>query len=202
MAIRKINRIKEIYNLFKELDLFNLNKYEDFSAKFAPLSDLQEAELIDILKTLRPTPPKAPKPPREKEPPKIKETEEEAELPLSPTPNIGGEEYDKEEEFIIIYNDARLYNWDSSRLIGFAKNLYYYLTNYYDKFLEIMRDYFYIDNFESADPFDLMLLFCFDTNLITIVSFNQDNPEHREKMTQIVTNIHNKMLLLANNKQI
>lgn len=202
MAIRKINRIKEIYNLFKELDLFNLNKYEDFAAKFDPLSDLQEVQLIDILKSLRPTPPKAPKPPREKEPPKIKETEEEAELPLSPTPNIGGEEYDKEEEFIIIYNDARLYNWDSSRLIGFAKNLYYYLTNYYDKFLEIMRDYFYIDNFESADPFDLMLLFCFDTNLITIVSFNQDNPEHREKMTQIVTNIHNKMLLLANNKQI
>lgn len=202
MAVRKINRIKEIYNLFKELDLFNLNKYEDFSAKFAPLSDLQEAELIDILKSLRPTPPKAPKPPREKEPPKIKETEEDAELPLSPTPNIGSEEYDKEEEFIIIYNDARLYNWDSSRLIGFAKNLYYYLTNYYDKFLEIMRDYFYIDNFESADPFDLMLLFCFDTNLITIVSFNQDNPIHREKMTQIVTNIHNKMLLLANNKQI
>lgn len=202
MAVRKITRIKEIYNLFKELDLFNLNKYEDFAAKFDPLSDLQEVQLIDILKSLRPTPPKAPKPPREKEPPKIKETEEEAELPLTATPNIGGEEYDKEEEFIIIYNDARLYNWDSSRLIGFAKNLYYYLTNYYDKFLEIMQDYFYIDNFESADPFDLMLLFCFDTNLITIVSFNQDNPDHREKMTQIVTNIHNKMLLLANNKQI
>lgn len=202
MAVRKITRIKEIYNLFKELDLFNLNKYEDFAAKFDPLSDLQEVQLIDILKSLRPTPPKAPKPPREKEPPKLKETEEEAELPLSPTPNIGGEEYDKEEEFIIIYNDARLYNWDSSRLIGFAKNLYYYLTNYYDKFLEIMRDYFYIDNFESADPFELTMLFCFDTNLITIVSFNQDNPEHREKMTQVVTNIHNKMLLLANNKQI
>lgn len=196
MAVRKITRIKEIYNLFKELDLFNLNKYEDFAAKFDPLSDLQEVQLIDILKSLRPVAPKAPKPPREKEPPKIKETEEEAELPLQPR----DDEYDKEEEFIIIYNDARLYNWDSSRLIGFAKNLYYYLTNYYDKFLEIMRDYFYIDNFESADPFDLMLLFCFDTNLITIVSFNQDNPEHREKMTQIVTNIHNKMLLLANNK--
>lgn len=110
MAVRKITRIKEIYNLFKELDLFNLNKYEDFAAKFDPLSDLQEVQLIDILKSLRPVAPKAPKPPREKEPPKLKETEEEAELPLSPTPNIGGEEYDKEEEFIIIYNDARLYN--------------------------------------------------------------------------------------------
>lgn len=194
MAIRKISRIKEIYNLFKELDLFNLNKYEDFSAKFAPLSDLQEAELIDILRSLKPQPPKRPKPPQEKKPPEVKKEEEEY-LSLPEREQISGEE----DEFIVIYNDARLVNWDSSKIAGFAKNLYYYLTNYYDKFLEIMRDYFYVDNFEIADPFELMMLFCFDTNLITIVSFNQDNPIHREKMTQLVLSIHSKMLMLANN---
>lgn len=200
MAVRKLTRIKEIYNLFKELDLFNLNKYEDFAAKFDPLTDLQEVELIDILKSLRPVAPKAPKPPQEKQPPKLKDSEEEAEIPLTATPTAG--ETDKEEEFIVIYNEAKLLNWDSRKIVGFAKNLYYYLTNYYDKFLEIMRDYFYLDNFETADPFELMMLFCFETNLITIVSFNQDNPIHREKMTQLVTRIHTQMLMLASNKVV
>lgn len=194
MAIRKVRRIQEIYNLFKELDLFNLNKYEDFAAKFDPLSDLQEAELIDILKSLKPKPPKRPTPPQEKKPPEIKKEEEEY-LSLPERETISGEE----DEFIVIYNEGRLINWDSTRIAGYAKNLYYYLTNYYDKFLEIMQNVFYIDNFELADPFELMMLFCFDTNLIIIVNFNQDNPEHREKMTKLVTQIHMQMLMLANN---
>lgn len=194
MAIRKVRRIQEIYNLFKELDLFNLNKYEDFAAKFDPLSDLQEAELIDILKSLKPTPPKRPTPPQEKKPPEVKKEEEEY-LSLPEKERISGEE----DEFIVIYNEGRLINWDSTRIAGYAKNLYYYLTNYYDKFLEIMQNVFYIDNFELADPFELMMLFCFDTNLIIIVNFNQDNPEHREKMTKLVTSIHMQMLMLANN---
>lgn len=194
MAIRKVRRIQEIYNLFKELDLFNLNKYEDFAAKFDPLSDLQEAELIDILKSLKPKPPKRPTPPQEKKPPEVKKEEEEY-LSLPERERISGEE----DEFIVIYNEGRLINWDSTRIAGYAKNLYYYLTNYYDKFLEIMQNVFYIDNFELADPFELMMLFCFDTNLIIIVNFNQDNPEHREKMTKLVTQIHMQMLMLANN---
>lgn len=194
MAIRKVRRIQEIYNLFKELDLFNLNKYEDFAAKFDPLSDLQEAELIDILKSLKPKPPKRPTPPQEKKPPEVKKEEEEY-LSLPERERISGEE----DEFIVIYNEGRLINWDSTRIAGYAKNLYYYLTNYYDKFLEIMQNVFYIDNFELADPFELMMLFCFDTNLIIIVNFNQDNPEHREKMTKLVTSIHMQMLMLANN---
>lgn len=194
MAIRKVRRIQEIYNLFKELDLFNLNKYEDFAAKFDPLSDLQEAELIDILKSLKPKPPKRPTPPQDKKPPEIKKEEEEY-LSLPEKERISGEE----DEFIVIYNEGRLINWDSTRIAGYAKNLYYYLTNYYDKFLEIMQNVFYIDNFELADPFELMMLFCFDTNLIIIVNFNQDNPEHREKMTKLVTQIHMQMLMLANN---
>lgn len=194
MAIRKVRRIQEIYNLFKELDLFNLNKYEDFAAKFDPLSDLQEAELIDILKSLKPKPPKRPTPPQDKKPPEVKKEEEEY-LSLPERETISGEE----DEFIVIYNEGRLINWDSTRIAGYAKNLYYYLTNYYDKFLEIMQNVFYIDNFELADPFELMMLFCFDTNLIIIVNFNQDNPEHREKMTKLVTQIHMQMLMLANN---
>lgn len=194
MAIRKVRRIQEIYNLFKELDLFNLNKYEDFAAKFDPLSDLQEAELIDILKSLKPKPPKRPTPPQEKKSPEIKKEEEEY-LSLPEKERISGEE----DDFIVIYNEGRLINWDSTRIAGYAKNLYYYLTNYYDKFLEIMQNVFYIDNFELADPFELMMLFCFDTNLIIIVNFNQDNPEHREKMTKLVTQIHMQMLMLANN---
>lgn len=194
MAIRKVRRIQEIYNLFKELDLFNLNKYEDFAAKFDPLSDLQEAELIDILKSLKPKPPKRPTPPQEKKPPEVKKEEEEY-LSLPERERISGEE----DEFIVIYNEGRLINWDSTRIAGYAKNLYYYLTNYYDKFLEIMQNVFYIDNFELADPFELMMLFCFDTNLIIIVNFNQDNPEHREKMTKLVTQIHMQMSMLANN---
>lgn len=194
MAIRKVRRIQEIYNLFKELDLFNLNKYEDFAAKFDPLSDLQEAELIDILKSLKPKPPKRPTPPQEKKPPEVKKEEEEY-LSLPEKERISGEE----DEFIVIYNEGRLINWDSTRIAGYAKNLYYYLTNYYDKFLEIMQNVFYIDNFELADPFELMMLYCFDTNLIIIVNFNQDNPIHREKMTKLVTQIHMQMLMLANN---
>lgn len=194
MAIRKVRRIQEIYNLFKELDLFNLNKYEDFAAKFDPLSDLQEAELIDILKSLKPKPPKRPTPPQDKKPPEVKKEEEEY-LSLPERETISGEE----DEFIVIYNEGRLINWDSTRIAGYAKNLYYYLTNYYDKFLEIMQNVFYIDNFELADPFELMMLFCFDTNLIIIVNFNQDNPIHREKMTKLVTQIHMQMLMLANN---
>lgn len=194
MAIRKVRRIQEIYNLFKELDLFNLNKYEDFAAKFDPLSDLQEAELIDILKSLKPKPPKRPTPPQEKKTPEVKKEEEEY-LSLPERETISGEE----DEFIVIYNEGRLINWDSTRIAGYAKNLYYYLTNYYDKFLEIMQNVFYIDNFELADPFELMMLFCFDTNLIIIVNFNQDNPIHREKMTKLVTSIHMQMLMLANN---
>lgn len=52
--------LKEIYQLFKDLDLFSAHSFEEFSAKAAETTQLHKVFLVDILKSFRNARPQSP----------------------------------------------------------------------------------------------------------------------------------------------
>lgn len=182
MGIRKLTNIKTIYGLFEELDLFNLRNFEDFAAKFDPLTELQEVELIDILKSLLP---KKPKEPPVKIPP--------------PPLVVNGEQVEKiiDGDYYFIFNPNQLLNW-TSPLITLPFSLGYYLTNYYSRFLEFMSDYFFIQDYENITDWDILYnLYYRDSNLIEYIQWDETNKDHYLQLKKDLLKVHHYCLSQA-----